>query len=92
MITPVIEPKTPAQIVIAVAKKRFKHATDRNLIKRRTREAYRLNKQQFLYAHLQAKQCCIILSVGYIGKEIADYAIFEKKMQKALLQLSNQLK
>lgn len=35
----------PAQILISVPKKRFKHAVDRNRVKRQVREAYRLHKQ-----------------------------------------------
>lgn len=34
----------PVQILISVPKKRFKHAVDRNRIKRQIREAYRHNK------------------------------------------------
>ena len=33
------------QILISVPKKRFKHAVDRNRVKRQVRESYRLNKQ-----------------------------------------------
>ena len=35
----------PVQILISVSKKRFKHAVDRNRIKRQVREAYRHTKQ-----------------------------------------------
>ena len=35
----------PAQILISVPKKRFKHAVDRNRVKRQIREAYRQHKQ-----------------------------------------------
>ena len=35
----------PVQILISVPKKRFKHAVDRNRVKRQVRESYRYNKQ-----------------------------------------------
>ena len=35
----------PAQILISVPKKRFKHAVDRNRVKRQIRETYRQHKQ-----------------------------------------------
>ena len=35
----------PAQILISVPKKRFKHAVDRNRVKRQVREVYRQHKQ-----------------------------------------------
>jgi ribonuclease P protein component len=83
--------QAPAQILFSVSKKRFKRAVDRNLIKRRMREAYRLNKQIQLYDLLTGADKKIVLLVGYIGKEIADYAFMEKKMQKLLSQLGVEL-
>jgi len=39
------EGHAPVQILISVPKKRFKHAVDRNRVKRQVREAYRCHKQ-----------------------------------------------
>ncbi|MDB5009548.1 MAG: ribonuclease protein component [Mucilaginibacter sp.] len=80
-----------AQVLFSVSKKRFKRAVDRNLLKRRMREAYRLNKQQQLYHTLNDADKRIVLSLGYIGKEIVPYDLIEKKMLKLLNQLSQEI-
>jgi len=81
----------PVQILFSVPKKRFKRAVDRNLIRRRMREAYRLHKQQYLYDILNSSQKKIVLALGFIGKEIAPYDFTEKKMLKFLTQLSAEI-
>lgn len=79
----------PTQIVINVAKKRYKYAVDRNLIKRRTREAYRLQKEELLYRFLTEKSELLLLSLQYVGKEKYEYAFFEKKIALALKKLNS---
>lgn len=87
----VAEPhKYPAQVVINVAKKRYKLAVDRNLVKRRTREVYRLQKAELLYTSLKNRDELLLLSLQYVGKQIYDYAFFEKKLAIAFKKLTAQ--
>lgn len=81
--------KYPAQAVIAVSKRKFKRAVDRNLIKRKVREAYRLNKDELLYPFLTENKLSLIVSIHYVGKEIPEYQFIEKKLKLAIKKLTD---
>lgn len=78
---------TPVQVLISVPKKKFKRAVDRNLLKRRIREIYRLQKSDELYPFLTEHSLTLILGINYIGNEIGDYAFMERKFSAAILKL-----
>ncbi len=72
-----------ATILISVAKKRFRHAVDRNLLKRRIREAYRLNKEPFInYLNEQNKKMAV--AVLYIDTKHSSTDFLKRKMTKLL--------
>lgn len=83
--------KFPVQVVINVSKKRYKRAVDRNLVKRRCREAYRLQKQIQLYPFLSGQEKLLLLSVQFVGKKIYGYSFFEKKLAAVFAKLVSAL-
>lgn len=74
------------EVLIWAPKALFKHAVQRNLLRRRMREAYRQNKTPLLNRNLQ-------IAFNYIDKSVQPYQVIEKAMQKAItkLTLSEQL-
>lgn len=78
---------SPAQVLVSVPKKKFKRAVDRNLIKRRMRELYRLHKSEILYPFLNEHSLNLLIAINYIGNDIAEYSFMEKKFKDALQRL-----
>ena len=77
------EQEAVATILISVAKKRFRHAVDRNLVKRRIREAYRTSKHPFIEA-LENKDKKMAVAILYIDTRHNSTAFIRKKMIKLL--------
>lgn len=66
------------QILISVSKKSFKKAADRNLIKRRIRESYRLNK------NLLPNSTQLLIAYIYTAKEILTFAQIQDRLVRTL--------
>lgn len=77
----------PAQAMFVAPKRNFKKSPDRNTLKRRMREAYRLNKHLF-YEALNAQNKKIVLAFIYIGKKEEEYAVIENAVMKSLKKIA----
>jgi ribonuclease P protein component len=78
----------PLQFGVSASTKNFKKAVDRNKIKRRIREAYRLQKIS-IEQKLKAKKCQLSMFVIYTGKEIPEYRELFVQMNKLLEKLEH---
>jgi ribonuclease P protein component len=81
----------PAKAMFVVPKKKFKRAHDRNLLKRRMREAYRINKISF-YHTLDEKGMKVSCALLYTSGKSDTYAVIEKAIKELLVQSVNKLK
>lgn len=72
-----------ATILISVAKRRFRHAVDRNLLKRRMREAYRTGKHSFI-STLENNGKKMAVAIMYIDTKPSSTEYIMRKMEKLL--------
>jgi len=80
------EKSVPVQVAISVRKKQFKHAVTRNLIKRRFRESWRLNKTE-LHACLNQESKTIYILMVYGANEVMPFSEMEPRMKMVMNRL-----
>lgn len=72
------------QFLISIPKKRLHHAVDRVMMRRRIREAYRLNHHDYTLTDNSKIDVAFI----YIANSLLPYKIIEKAMKKILKNIS----
>jgi ribonuclease P protein component len=78
------------QMGVSVGARYFKKAVDRNLLKRRIREAYRLNNSEVKEILKEYKLGMDVFFV-YTAPEVLLYKQIETSMQKAMQQLTDKI-
>ncbi|MBP7809301.1 MAG: ribonuclease P protein component [Bacteroidia bacterium] len=82
------ETKPEVKAMFVVPKKKFKHANDRNKLKRRMREGYRLQKGEFYGLVGQTK---LNIAWLYYGNKSEEYDVIFKSLAKLLNNLTKQI-
>jgi ribonuclease P protein component len=78
------------QFGVGVSAKNFKKAVDRNRIKRLTREAWRLQKND-LSEKIKTTQKQLNVFFIYTGKELPDFTTVKEKVAVALKKLADKI-
>lgn len=81
---------SPTSVLVSVSKKRFKHAVDRNRIKRLIRESYRLNKSELL-SKLESKNKSLAIALIYTSTKKFSFEAVESSIKKILTLITEDL-
>lgn len=80
------------QMLVTIPKKKRRHAVDRVLMRRRIREAYRLNRLPLKEAATNLKNAgTLSLAFIYLSDKNLPYSIIETKMKQLLAKIESNL-
>lgn len=78
------EEAQPNRLVISVPKKYFKRAVKRNLLKRRVREAYRLNKGTLCPSNID-------MLLVWTSAEVAEFSVIAEEVTSILQRIASKI-
>lgn len=76
------------QFLISIPKKRIRRAVNRVLLRRRTREAYRLNRRELLTPTLLQQGIGVDIAFVYLDNTPAPYSVINEKMTSLLQRIA----
>ena len=79
----------PVQFLISIPKKRIRHAVGRVTLRRRVREAYRLNRRELLQAPLNDAGCGVDIAFVYLDSNLAPYSVINERMVSLLQRIAH---
>jgi len=77
-----------AEVLFSVPKKYHKRAVRRNLLRRRTKEAYRRNKELLAEG---GKRAAVDMALVYSSKEVVPYETVEHALRRILQQIARRM-
>lgn len=77
-------------MLVSVSKRKFKHAVDRNRIKRLVREAFRLNRHT-LSDRIDGRRWGVSVAFVWLSPYLPDYAAVESRVREALAKIGDTL-
>ena len=78
----------PVQFLISIPKKRIRKAVNRVLLRRRTREAYRLNRRELLLQPLRQTGWGVDIAFVYLDSTPAPYEVINEKIHILLSRIA----
>lgn len=79
----------PVQFLISIPKKRIRKAVGRVTLRRRTREAYRLNRRTLLVPALEQSGWGVDIAFVYLDNSLAPYSVINEKMIGLLTRIAH---
>ena len=79
----------PVQFLVSIPKKRIRKAVQRVTLRRRIREAYRLQRRQELVPELDRQGCGVDIAFVYLDGSPAPYHVISERMTQLLSRIAH---